>query len=283
MDMIDGPQPLMGSTNAIIKASPWRQAIAFLAEVSASKAALAAASPAEIRQVLAVAEAEMAQPAGPAAKAAVRKIMGAYPAVDLPDPAAFLSQAVEAIEDYPLAVVNALASPKTGIVRASKFLPRVAELCEWCETQLRRCRNTLEGGRAALWEAERAEVAQRAAMEAAARGQRNPAEIEADRVRMVERIDGLLADLRKTNRGGPRKPGSTGARSAWERAMCQRLRDRPDLVEEYMQILNERPDLCDFATEEERQCGGAGWPKLSERLLEIHSERRAVAKADEPA
>jgi hypothetical protein len=75
----------------------------------------------------------LTRPAGSAGLAALKRICDAYPAPDLVNPRAAVADMAAAIEDYPALVVEDLADPKIGIVRQSRFVPRIAELVAWCE------------------------------------------------------------------------------------------------------------------------------------------------------
>jgi hypothetical protein len=59
-------------------------------------------------------------------------VVGSY-RTSYDEPKVFARQAAAALEDFPQAVLDELASPKVGIIRELKFAPSIAELVSWCE------------------------------------------------------------------------------------------------------------------------------------------------------
>ena len=59
---------------------------------------------------------------------AVAKIYQSYNINHLPNPSAFLENAVKALENYPVEVLHKLADPSKGILTKAKFPPTISEL-----------------------------------------------------------------------------------------------------------------------------------------------------------
>ena len=64
----------------------------------------------------------------------------------------------------------------------------------------------------------------------------------------------------------PTRPGESSARERWEAAMAKALRERSDLVPDYLRLLAENPELCHVATQRENSYFPTGWPELSKAL-----------------
>jgi hypothetical protein len=209
---------------------------------------------------------ELGMRAGAGARQAITRVIRAFPTADFRDPVGLVSDMVEALEDYPAIVVSAMADPKTGIVRSAKFLPRIAEMIDWCDRELAAIKGIVANAQSALWRMSEAErYAKAAADRAANRDEWNKR--EAMLSKMVRRL---------ANRGKDMNALEAKARCDWEKAMCDKLADRPDLVEEFAAILESQPDLIDMATKEERRSPRNGWPTLSHELTKIYYAKRGM-------
>jgi hypothetical protein len=67
-----------------------------------------------------------------------RTIIRVYPKADAHDPEAYLTAIALVMSEYPRGVLDRLADPRIGIARRQKFLPRVAEIGEECDNEMRR-------------------------------------------------------------------------------------------------------------------------------------------------
>jgi hypothetical protein len=227
---------------------------------------LANASPDEIRRGVAALKSELACPAGTAAAvSAVKRIVNDYRTEDAVDAKALFQDLAEAIEDFPACIVAELQNPKVGILRTAKFRPNVAELVEWCERRLGCYERALERAHDVLRHHERAEL-ERVAAEAAEAQWRERKAKEAAAARAEAAVQARLAAMPQSHNRALRV-GEQRAREAWEWAMAKALRGRADLIEPYLSILAENPDLRDFATTQENLYAGTGWPELCKRLL----------------
>lgn len=111
-------------------------------ESTKSLEALDFAPEAECRAVAGAVARELGGAAGPdLAAEAVAVVMQLYSAKDMTNPEAFLEYAVMSLVDFPEAVVVRLADPRHGIARECKFLPSIAELVQWCETETKRLKS----------------------------------------------------------------------------------------------------------------------------------------------
>ena len=68
----------------------------------------------------------------------VQMIFGAYRRDDFADPDIFLAQSGMVLERYPNEVIEAVSNPRTGIQRHCKFPPSIAEIVEFCESEVTR-------------------------------------------------------------------------------------------------------------------------------------------------
>jgi hypothetical protein len=76
------------------------------------------------------------------AAAAARSIMNFFPRSDVADPNAYALGMAAIMSEYPQEVIARITDPRTGIVRRLKFLPRLAEIAEACDEEIKR-RKTL--------------------------------------------------------------------------------------------------------------------------------------------
>jgi hypothetical protein len=78
-------------------------------------------------------------PAGEeAARRAGRLIIGNYPRADVDDPAIYSTSIFVILSEYPQDVLDRLIDPRTGIPRTCKFLPRINEVADMCEAEIKR-------------------------------------------------------------------------------------------------------------------------------------------------
>jgi hypothetical protein len=68
-----------------------------------------------------------------AIKAALKRLVSAYRKDDWADAEGFAVQLGTVLEDYPVAIIDQVTHPKTGIQRTCKFPPSIAEVVEACE------------------------------------------------------------------------------------------------------------------------------------------------------
>lgn len=95
-----------------------------------------------------VAHLDQMQPAGLAAgEKAGRAIVGPHPRTDVEDPEMYFTTIAAILSEYPQAVLDRIADPRTGIVRKVKFLPRPQEIAEFCDAELQRRRNLVAKAR----------------------------------------------------------------------------------------------------------------------------------------
>jgi hypothetical protein len=81
-------------------------------------------------------------PVGPeGASRAARAISAVHPRNDVDNPAAYHAAITAILADYPAGVVARASDPRVGIVRKVKFLPRPAEVAEFCDAEMARRRN----------------------------------------------------------------------------------------------------------------------------------------------
>jgi len=248
-----------------------KAAAARLLHIVAFRERLGEASLEELREIVAVADAQFAERGGDLARSAIKRILRPYPAPDVDDPRALLEDMVESIEDYPAFVLEALQSPKAGILRECKFRPNIAEIVSWCDQCLRQGTELVEQAREALdWKEHEGTMR---ALEAAAEAQCRAAQLrEAETARFQGEVKEALVRMRLPNR--PRRPGESSARERWETAMAKALGERPDLIPGYLRLLSEDPDLCHFATQQENTYSGTGWPELSKALSGRYTSSR---------
>lgn len=166
------------------------------------------------------------------ASKALRAVLAAYPAPDLADPEAFLAQAAEALTTFPGIVVARMASPTFGVVRKCKFVPRIAELVEWCEAD-KRALDVRLGFASTILAA--TEAAERRAQEAIERA-RLPRPSEEDQRRMAEERKAKAEEiLRKAGLKLSKEQEWAQKRNAaelrWTRDLMILTKDRKDLLD----------------------------------------------------
>ena len=217
----------------------------------------------ELREIVAVADAQFAERGGDLARSAIKRILRPYPAPDVDDPRALLEDMVTSIEDYPAFVIEALQSPKAGILRECKFRPNIAEMVSWCDEFLKQRTELMEEAREALHWKEREGTIR--ALEATAEAQCRAVQVrETEATRTQGKVKEALERMRLPDR--PTRPGESSARERWEAAMAKALRERSDLVPDYLRLLAENPELCHVATQRENSYFPTGWPELSKAL-----------------
>lgn len=74
---------------------------------------------------------------------AVGLVAAMYPNRAMADARTYLEAASSALVGFPLDVITRMADPRTGIVRECKFLPSIAELCEWCAQAVERLKTDI--------------------------------------------------------------------------------------------------------------------------------------------
>jgi len=189
-------------------------------------------------------------------RAAVSTILSGYRVPDLVDPNAFIQMAFEAIEDFPAVTLLRMASPKTGIVRTSKWIPAIAELVSWCEADM-------QPMKAAIGEAcrqiERCKSAERdaaAAIERAAEKARQQAEWEAgepERKRKAEEAAKLAREAaERHDREMAIQARRNQARGVWLAQVCKAVNHDTILTERMYAILaddavSEQATDCELA------------------------------------
>jgi hypothetical protein len=210
---------------------------------------------------------------------ALRTIISAYPASrDFADPQRFVDQAMVALEDFPALIINELANPKVGIVRDARFLPRIAELVKWCERRIVYWRLACDGAREVIAERERAAAIRRLERESAEAAREENASIAKAKEIEPEILHRLHQLAMRPSDRRPRR-GEERARNTWQTNMAARLSRRPDLVEPYISILEQHPELVCWATEQENTYRGSGWAKLSLRMFDLFESRRASMRS----
>ena len=70
----------------------------------------------------------------------MRMIIGNYPRAEVDDPAVYFTSILIILSEYPQEILDRLTDPRTGLPRHCKFLPRVSEVAEMCEAELKRRR-----------------------------------------------------------------------------------------------------------------------------------------------
>lgn len=192
-------------------------------------------------------------PAGSWAVQAAQFVFLHYPAPDVLDANVFFRTAARALEEYPVWVIAALCSPKSGIVARQKWPPRISELVSFCDSLVLA-----------------REFTERAARE---QGHRRAAERKTEENRADdEAIEAAMRQLPNSlylHRGPVPGLPSLAARYHWERALVRNnpISDLPAIVG----ILNSRPWLIDEATKAELAQRGTGWSAIEPTVC---AERR---------
>lgn len=124
-----------------------------------------------------------------AAKAA-RKLVSAWPHLNVPDPVGYAASLGAILEQYPLGVVEQCCDPARGLAREREFPPTVASIVEWCDLRVKRHRGAMLHARV---EAEEAiEMAERTKFsESHERG-------------MIKRLQDLMRGLWQSEKAGAR-------------------------------------------------------------------------------
>jgi hypothetical protein len=81
-----------------------------------------------------------------AAKAA-KKLVSAWPRLNVPDPVGYAASLGAILEQYPLGVVEQCCDPARGLAREREFPPTVASIVEWCDLRVKRHRGAIFWGR----------------------------------------------------------------------------------------------------------------------------------------
>jgi len=68
----------------------------------------------------------------------VNAIMRFYPRNEVQNPIEYASGMSSVMGEYPSGVVDIVSDPRTGIVRRQKFIPRIAEIAEACDKEMKR-------------------------------------------------------------------------------------------------------------------------------------------------
>lgn len=211
---------------------------------------------------------EINVPAGNAvAKKAIAYVMRAYRTPDLADPKAFVDAAAMALEEFPALVLAELASPKTGIVRESKFPPSIAELVQWCEARLAKHKTIAEAGSMRVYGLRRAAEQAQQRIEAAEQRRKQEAEWEAgapERERRAKEAQALaVAALAKKAEEDKLRKREADARAAWTRGIFARFKDDASATERIFALTDEEQSE---ATKLELQTPGMGVDYLTKRI-----------------
>lgn len=203
------------------------------------------------------------------AQKAVSYVMQAFRTPDLANPSAFVEMAVGALEDFPPLVLAELASPKTGIVRDSKFPPSIAELVHWCEARLSKHKKEAERGSIYLETKRRAKDSaerQLSAMEDQRRAEAEWAAGEPERRRKAEEAEKLVkaAALKRAAKEAASKRESE-ARAAWMKAVFSRFADDAKITDRLCSLTD---DEQDEATRRELEMPGTGSQWLAEKVTQ---------------
>jgi hypothetical protein len=82
---------------------------------------------------------------------AARRIMGFYPRADYDDPETFMSGVVATLVRYPAGVLRRVSDPYDGIAGRLKFLPRIAEIREACDAEMKKRADARKHAGFAIW------------------------------------------------------------------------------------------------------------------------------------
>jgi hypothetical protein len=66
----------------------------------------------------------------------VKRLLGAWPHANPPDPQAYAASLAAVLAAYPLGLVQECCDPRTGLARVREFPPTVAALVEWLDKRL---------------------------------------------------------------------------------------------------------------------------------------------------
>lgn len=221
-----------------------------------------------VNELALAAEHQVTRSAGPAvARKAIRLVLSAYRTPDLFDPAAFVELAVQAIEDFPECIIVELASPKTGIIRDSKFCPTIAEIVKFCDDKrtlylertgfvFKRIANIEQAKQRA--ELELRLAADKARADAEWKAQEPERHRKAAEAEKAIREAAIRRDIEDAKR---RKEAD--ARAAWTKAMFARFANDGQVLER-LYSLTEDEQL--EATKRELDSPGAGSAYLIERI-----------------
>ena len=86
----------------------------------------------------------------------VSAIMRFYPRNDVQNPIEYAAGMAAVMAEYPAGVADIVADPRTGIVRRSKFIPRIAEIAEACDAETKRRRELRIAAGFLMWKRVRA-------------------------------------------------------------------------------------------------------------------------------
>jgi hypothetical protein len=243
-----------------------------LNDLSASAVSQGQVTAEEINQVVAVLDKMLEEPAGPdVARQALTRIVKAYPPTEVIDPKSFIDDAIEALEDFPSIFVEAMADPKVGIVRTSKFAPRIAELVAFCESQAMQITFPKWHALDALRQIERAAETARRELERAQRAaewERNapPPMTDAEQREMAERAARVTKAAAEQARMAAKETNKKAARVRWEQNMWRALNGND--ADEIASFLGDAEALCEEATDRELKEAGSGWPFLAGKIAE---------------
>jgi hypothetical protein len=77
--------------------------------------------------------------------------MNFFPRSDVADPNAYALGMAAILSEYPQEVIARITDPRTGIVRRLKFLPRLAEIAEACDEEIKRRKNLRARAICVMW------------------------------------------------------------------------------------------------------------------------------------
>jgi hypothetical protein len=132
------------------------------------------------------------RPAGlAAAERAGRAITGPHPRNDVEDPVMYTTTIAAIMSEYPQAVLDRIADPRTGIIRRIRFLPRPAEIAEFCDEEVKRRRNLIAKAQHVIRMHEQRRVA--------ADNETHPAMTEEEKAARREQVSRLLGRFAKSH------------------------------------------------------------------------------------
>lgn len=65
-----------------------------------------------------------------------KRLLGAWPHANPPDPIGYARSIAETLSQYPLGLVEECCDPRTGLAKAREFPPTVASIVEFCDRRL---------------------------------------------------------------------------------------------------------------------------------------------------
>lgn len=238
-------------------------------ELTADLSSLSQAPPETLETMVVAAEDALSVRADPVmVKAAVATVMAGYRSLDFVDAAAFSRMATEALEEYPAVTLMRMASPRTGIVRQSKWPPAIAEMIAWCEGDIAPAKRAVELACLQIERIRSAKVRAENALAAAAARARADAEWEAGAPERAERAAAATRVAEEASRKARMDDAArrriTAAHGALTQRLCQWAQDKgPETVERVMSLDQSEMEA---GVEREMREQGAGLAWLIERL-----------------